>query len=364
MAKDDTAVAPQKDTIIPPRLLHRPAGDRLIRQRPPSPLVLGLIALRPLISVGLEVNLRLPARQVPDSSLMKAEYTSDSHGTFPDPLPQPSALRVAILRAAHQLLDTPLVFADPLAGKILGMAEEESLRRDPWQYNTPRLKGLRASLVVRSRLAEDEWMRAKGRGVRQYVILGAGLDTFAYRNQDQDGTRIFEVDLPATQSWKRECLRAAGMMEPAFLSLVPVDFERSTLAQGLERAAFCQTEPAFFSWLGVTMYLEKDAVLDTLRFIASLAPGSGVVFDYAVSPTLLSPAERSSIEFVAARAAEHGERWKTYSDPGSMGETLRSLAFSEVEDLGSDELNDRYFSARTDGLRKSRVSRLVCARCG
>ena len=101
-----------------------------------------------------------------------------STGTIPDPAPKPSALRVAILRAAHQILDVPLVFEDALALRILGAAEQDSLRTDPRQYNTPRLKGLRASLVVRSRLAEEEWIRSKGRGVRQYVILGAGLDTF------------------------------------------------------------------------------------------------------------------------------------------------------------------------------------------
>jgi O-methyltransferase involved in polyketide biosynthesis len=110
---------------------------------------------------------------------MNTQYPIDESGTLLSPVPKPSALRVAILRAAHQLLDAPLVFEDPLAGTILGKAEEESLRSDPSRYNTPRLKGLRASLVVRSRLAEEEWVRSKQRGVRQYVILGAGLDTFA-----------------------------------------------------------------------------------------------------------------------------------------------------------------------------------------
>jgi methyltransferase (TIGR00027 family) len=119
-----------------------------------------------------------------------------------------------------------------------------------------------------------DWRRSKGCGVRQYVILGAGLDTFAYRNQDHGRIRIFEVDFPAMQQWKRDCLRVAGMKEPASLTYVPVDFERATLAEGLGQAAFCCRGPAFFSWLGVTMYLEEGAVMNTLRFIASLAPGS------------------------------------------------------------------------------------------
>jgi methyltransferase (TIGR00027 family) len=293
---------------------------------------------------------------------MKIEPPSEN--SFSDLTPKPSALRVAILRAAHQLLDSPLVFADPLAARILGAAEEESLRNDPSRYNTPLLKRLRASLVVRSRVAEEEWARSKQSGIHQYVILGAGLDTFAYRNPDPDGSRIFEVDLPATQQWKRQCLRSAGLLEPVSLSFVPLDFECSTLAEGLARAAFCPTEPAFFSWLGVTMYLEENVVKDTLRYIASLAPGSGVVFDYAVLPTLLSPVERPGMKVLAARAAEHGERWKTFFDPPSMGETLRSLAFSTVEDLSPEELNDRYFSGRTDGLRKSGGSRMIYARRG
>ena len=270
--------------------------------------------------------------------------------------------RVAILRAAHQILDVPLVFEDALALRILGAAEQDALRTDPWQYNTPRLKGLRASLVVRSRLVEEEWVRSKGRGVRQYVILGAGLDTFGYRNQDHDQSRIFEVDLSAMQQWKRDCLRIAGIKEPASLTYVAVDFERSTLAEGLEQAAFCHSEPAFFSWLGVTMYLEEGAVMNTLRFIASLAPGSGVVFDYGVLPGLLSPVERARMEFLASRAAEHGEGWKAYFDPASLVETLRSLGFGQVEDFGPERLNQRYLSGRTDGLHKSGVSRLICAR--
>jgi methyltransferase (TIGR00027 family) len=293
---------------------------------------------------------------------MSMQRSPDSIGTIPDPAPKPSALRVAILRAAHQILDVPLVFEDALALRILAAAEQDSLRTDPRQYNTPRLKGLRASLVVRSRLAEEEWVRSKGYGVRQYVILGAGLDTFGYRNQDHDRSRIFEVDLPAMQQWKRNCLRVAGIKEPASLTYVAVDFERSTLAEGLEQAAFCHSEPAFFSWLGVTMYLEEGAVMNTLRFIASLAPGSGVVFDYGVLPELLSPAERAKMEFLASRAAEHGEGWKAYFDPAALVEMLRSLGFGQVENFGPESLNERYLSGRTDGLHKSGVSRLICAR--
>jgi len=285
-------------------------------------------------------------------------------GVVSESIPKPSALRVGILRAAHQLLDIPLVFEDPFALRILGPVEEESLRNDPMRYDTPRLNGLRASLVVRSRLAEEEWARSKQYGVRQFVILGAGLDTFAYRNQSHDSSRIFEVDLPLTQKWKRDCLRVAGIEEPASLTFAPVDFERSTLAEGLRAARFNDDEPAFFSWLGVTMYLGEVSVIDTLRFVSSLRPKSGIVFDYGVLPALLSPVERSSMAVFAGKAAEHGEPWKAYFDPSVLVGTLRSMGFNEVEDLGAAELNERYFSGRTDGLRKSGVSRLICARVG
>ncbi|MBV8143022.1 MAG: SAM-dependent methyltransferase [Verrucomicrobia bacterium] len=293
---------------------------------------------------------------------MKIRSAEEIGGTLPDQVPKPSALRVAMIRAAHQLLDVPIVFEDPFALKILGVAAEDSLRSDPLRYNTPLLKALRASLVVRSRLAEEEWACSKNRGVRQYVILGAGLDTFAYRSRDQAGGRVFEVDLPETQFWKRGCLRAAGINEPESLTFVPMDFEQSTLAEKLGEAQFCLDEPAFFSWLGVTMYLGKDAFVNTLRFIASLAGGSGVVFDYGVTPGLLSAGERAAVELVAARAAEHGESWKSLFDPASIAEILRSQGFSELKEFGPEELNDRYFSGRTDGLRKSGISRLICAR--
>jgi len=216
--------------------------------------------------------------------------------------------------------------------------------------------------VVRSRLAEEEWALSKARGIRQYVLLGAGLETFAYRTPEQDGVRLFEVDLPTTQQWKRLRLRAAGITEPESLSFVPVDFESTKLAEGLGRNSFSLTEPAFFSWLGVTMYLEELAILETLRFIASLPPGSGIVFDYGVPPELLTPAERAGGEFLADRGAVQGEPWKTYFDPIFLTAKLRSLGFKEIQDLGAEQLNDRYFSGRTDGLRKSRLSRLVCAR--
>jgi methyltransferase (TIGR00027 family) len=311
-----------------------------------------------LVNIGIDAPLTAFMER---AVLRNSRRSQGGMESRPDPAPKPTALRVATYRAAHQLLDAPLIFEDPLALKVLGAVEEESLRSDLARYNAPLLKGVRASVAVRSRLAEDEWARSKERGVRQYVILGAGLDTFAYRNGDRNGCRIFEVDLPATQQWKRNRLRAAGIAEPASLTFVPIDFERSTLSEALEKAGFRMDEPAFFSWLGVTMYLEEEAIMSTLRFIASLAPGSGVVLDYTVLPALLSPRERKAAETLAARTTEGGEPWKTFFDPALLIGMLHTLGFSEVEDFGPEQLNERYLSGRTDGLRKSGVSRMIRA---
>ena len=294
---------------------------------------------------------------------MNMQSGQDNIGTVPDPVPKPSALKVAILRAAHQLLDTPVVFEDALALKILGTAEEESLRSNPSQYNTPRLKGLRAALVVRSKLAEDRWAQSQAQR-RSSVCHSRAQDWIPLPT----GTKItigsgsLKWTFRQRNGGNASACVLAGIEEPVSLIFVPVDFERSTLAEGLRQAAFRSSEPAFFSWLGVTMYIDEEAVMSTLRFIASLAPGSGVVFDYGVLPRLLSPRERSGMELLAAKAAEHGELWKTYFDPSALAPTLRSLGFNEVEDFGPEDLNELYFSRRLDGFRKSGVSRLICAR--
>ena len=146
---------------------------------------------------------------------------------------------------------------------------------------------MRAFMAVRARFAEDELALAVRRGVAQFVILGAGLDTFAYRNPFPN-LRVFEVDHPATQEWKRQRLHAENIAIPDSVTYAPVDFNSQTLADGLRAANFQADKPAFFSWLGVTMYLENQTVLDTLRFIHSMSPENGIVFDYTVPRHLLN----------------------------------------------------------------------------
>src|SRR5271155_2688796 len=179
-----------------------------------------------------------------------------------------TARRVAIRRAAHQLLDHPMVLDDPLALRIIGSEAAEELRSNPKEHHAFS-RAFRAFMAARSRYAEDELACAVAHGVRQYVALGAGLDTFAYRNP-HPGLQVFEVDHPATQAWKREQLQAAGIAIPASLTFVPLDFERQTLAEGLGECGFDSSAAAFLSWLGVTPYLTRDAFLITASFIAGM----------------------------------------------------------------------------------------------
>ncbi|MET0210034.1 MAG: class I SAM-dependent methyltransferase, partial [Burkholderiaceae bacterium] len=202
--------------------------------------------------------------------------------------PSRTALRVAALRAVHQLLDEPLVLPDPIALPLLGASTEAALRHDPFALNDPMSRGLRGAFVARSRFVEDELTRSVARGVRQYVLLGAGLDTFAYRNPYRDeGLRVFEVDHPGTQRWKRQLLAEARIAVPPALAFVPADFEHDDLGAALRQAGFQADEPACVSWMGVTMYLTAEAVLATLDTVAGFAEGSCLCFDYRVPATML-----------------------------------------------------------------------------
>jgi methyltransferase (TIGR00027 family) len=264
--------------------------------------------------------------------------------------PKPSALLVALQRAAHQLMDRPLVLDDPLALKILTHDESQALRAEPDRYRTRMAQGLRTSVVVRSRLAEDEWQAAFARGVRQYVVLGAGLDTSAYRHADVR-VRQFEVDLPQTQAWKRARLHDVGIDVPDTLHYVAVDFETVSLAEGLAHSGFDARQPAYFSWLGVTMYLDESAVIDTLRFIAGCARGSAVLFEYLVHLAQLAPASRVALEQMSTELAQRGEPWKSFFEPAALTRAVAGLGFSESRTWTPDELNARYLADRRDGLR-------------
>ncbi len=277
--------------------------------------------------------------------------------------PSLTAYRVALSRAAHQILDRPPVLADPVALAIVGERGVAEIRAARLRFELPPARHLRAFLVARSRVAEEALAAAVGRGVRQYVVLGAGLDTSAYRNPCPAAQlTLFEVDHPATQAWKRRQLAAAGLALPQSLTFVPVDLESESLAAHLADAGFRAAEPAFFSWLGVTMYLTRAAVFATLACVARLPAASGIVFDYAVPPATLGLIRRVWVRAVMRRVAAAGEPWKSFFDPPALARELRALGFRQLEDLGPAELNARFFSDRTDGLRVAGIGRVMSAR--
>jgi methyltransferase (TIGR00027 family) len=276
-----------------------------------------------------------------------------------DAQPSRTALRVATRRAAHQILDRPLILDDPLALRIIGSEEASKLSATTEDAVS---RGMRAFMAVRSRFAEDQLANSIGSGITQYVVLGAGLDTFACRNP-HTGLRVFEIDHPATQQWKREQLQAAGIPIPSQAVFVPIDFEREMLGDALERSGFQVDQPAFFSWLGVVPYLSERAFDDTSRFIAAMPKLSGVVFDYGVARSALNWRERLVLDALAARVAAAGEPFRLFFEPEQLAAQLQRIGFDHIEDLGSAELNSRYFSGRADGLElKSNLGRLLYAR--
>jgi methyltransferase (TIGR00027 family) len=279
-----------------------------------------------------------------------------------DAQPSRTAARVAIRRAVHQLIDRPLVFEDPLAVRVLDAKTRAALDANPRAFERgPWTAGLRAFLVVRSRIAEDALAAAVARGVRQYVVLGAGLDTFAHRNPYPE-LRVFEVDHPQTQRWKRERMEGAGLQAPATLTYVAVDFERQTLADEIERAGLKRGEPTFVSWLGVVPYLQSSAVWDTLAWAASVAgDGGGIAFDYAPPLKPWNLLYNWRFRRFAARVAALGEPFRTFLRPEELRQRLSALGLSTIADMGAAELNRKYFAGRADGLRLGGHGRMLVA---
>jgi methyltransferase (TIGR00027 family) len=264
-------------------------------------------------------------------------------------VPSRTALRVALRRAAHQLYDAqPLVLDDPIAVPILGQEYLPELHKTATKLEKPFSSALRAFLVARSRYAEDLLSIAVAQGVRQYVLLGAGLDTFAYRNP-HPGLHVFEIDHPATQQWKRELLETNRIPSPSLLTFVPVNFEHQALEAQLLAVGFDPTLPAFFAWLGVVPYLTLEAFRSTVRYIAARPPESGLVFDYSQPRSALPRLEQLAHDSLAARVKLAGEPFQLFFTPSDAAAELAT--FYNIEDLGSTEINARYFDNRTDKLK-------------
>ena len=263
--------------------------------------------------------------------------------------PSRTAWGVAFRRACHQLHDAPpLVLDDPIAVRLLGAETLPELQAAKRDLNDPGNLILRAWLVARSRYAEEKLAEAVAQGVRQYVLLGAGLDTFAYRNPHPD-LRVFEVDHPATQAWKQRLVAAAELPPQPNLTYVPVNFEAETLPQRLAEAGYDPEAPSFFAWLGVVPYLTLAAFRATISTIATGSPGSGIVFDYSQPRHVLSLREKMARDLFAARVARAGEPFQLFFTPQDVARELS--AFFNLEDLGAPELNALYFDTRCDKLR-------------
>lgn len=269
-----------------------------------------------------------------------------------------TALRVAIRRAAHQLVERPRILDDPLAIRLVGPGFERDLER----AMHPIGRDFRAFMAVRSRFVEDRLAAAVAVGLTQYVLLGAGLDSFAYRNP-HPGLAVFEVDHPATQQWKRSRLAEAGIAPPASLTFVALDFERRTLAEGLAGAGFDFSRPALFAWMGVVPYLTLAAFRATLSTITGLPAGSGLVFDYVLPPESYPPARRRIFERLRARVAAAGEPFRLFFSAAGVEVELHAAGFRRTEQADAARLNELYFRRRADGLRLSadHTSALVAA---
>jgi methyltransferase (TIGR00027 family) len=279
--------------------------------------------------------------------------------------PSLTALTAAAARAAHLIVDdAPRIFADTLAQPLLGDRADELLAYHRLQGQHPILASARAQVVCRSRFTEDRLAAAVDRGVDQYVILGAGLDTFAFRSGLAARVRTFEVDQRPTQQWKRRALDDAGITARGDVVLVETDFADDALAGALKEAGFDATRPAFVSWLGVSMYLAAEAIGKTLDFVASLARGSELVADYMLTDDLQDDVGRVYAQQVSAVAAQHGEPWRSAFSPDEMARTLTAHALVVREQVDQKHAVDAALWQRTDALAPSRLAMLAHASVG
>jgi methyltransferase (TIGR00027 family) len=237
------------------------------------------------------------------------------------------------------LLDGGRVFSDPLALTILGPQRAAALREAGGRDASPIARAMRGPVAARSRIAEDTLAEAVAAGASQYVLLGAGLDTFACSNPWAGRVRVFELDHPASQAWKRRMLREAGLALPAGASLVPVDFAREDFITRLQAAGWDSSRPTVFAWLGVTMYLPEAAVLDCLRAIARhSARGSVLVFDFVRRPARLDLPRRALMAFLSRRFSAMGEPWLGLLDEDELDEQMRAMGFQAPEFLSASQL--------------------------
>ncbi|NBW80818.1 SAM-dependent methyltransferase [bacterium] len=268
-------------------------------------------------------------------------------------LPDSTAVRVALWRAIHVQADAPPhVFVDDVGFRLVEPAEGWKERPDMHPVHTRRF---RASILVRSRFMDDLVIDSHRKAIHQYVVLGAGLDSFAQRRANEcPGLKIFEVDKPATQAWKKRRLQEIGLQTSGALNFVPINFENATSLWGnLAVHGFNKSTPAIVSSLGVSMYLTKNAIEDTLCDMSQLAPGSRFVMTFMLPLELVDPEDQPGYRMSLRGAESSGTPFISFFAPEEMKTLAASCGFSQVEHFSTVTLGEKYFSGRDDGLRPS-----------
>jgi len=277
-------------------------------------------------------------------------------------LPDHTAVRVALWRALHVQVDAPPhVLEDEVGLRLLDLDDSWRARRDMEPLGTSRA---RASIVARARFIEDLVEEQAAQGVSQYVILGAGLDTFAQRRPEiASRLRVFEIDEPATQAWKRQRLIDLGYGIPEWLQLLPVDFEAdNSWWEQLTRAGFDAKKPAIVASTGVAMYLTKEANAATLRQLAMLAPGSALAMSFMLPIDLIEPEEQPGRRATENATRAAGTPFISFFKPLEMLALAHETGFKQAQHVSTDDLTQRYFASRPDGLRPSSSEQLLVAR--
>jgi methyltransferase (TIGR00027 family) len=271
-------------------------------------------------------------------------------------------MTAAAARAAHLIVDdSPHIFSDTLAEALLGERAAELLSYHRGHATHPILSGARAQVVCRSRYTEDRVAEAVERGVAQYVLLGAGLDSFGYRSPLAGQIQVFEVDHPGTQERKRTALAAAGIAVPAGVTFVAADLGTDSLTGALHAAGFDFLQPAVVSWLGVIMYLNRPAILSSLASLAGFAAGTELVADYMLPQSLRDEAGDFYVSSVGPAAAERGEPWLTFLAPAEMEALLAENGFGAAEQCRQRDTVPAHLWDRSDSLQPISLSMITRA---
>jgi methyltransferase (TIGR00027 family) len=277
-----------------------------------------------------------------------------------------TAIGSAMNRAVHFALDgEPKILNDDLALDLAGLSDNDPRNLNSARHQRHESRQLRAHMVLRNRYAEDEVASHLASSEGQYVILGAGLDSFAYRRPASlQHIRVFEVDHPATQQWKQARLDDLDTPIPPTVSFVPVNFEVECFSEKLAAYSFDPHRPTVFSWLGVSQYLTREALESTLHEVVGCVKAfRQLIMDFILPEAVLGPADRHQLVTIRTRAERHGEPWLSYYTPQELRTIMENVGFERVIHLGTEEASSRYFAGRADGLTLPGSYNLMNASC-